>query len=164
MEFDTWFDRVESGFSCAGNSVVDTHVLKISDDGREELVKSGSIDLYDMIQSHAESVDINRLIERFSAGDHEALYRRRGVFIDITDMPTNYGAWHKKIHEGMQVFEGLPLEVRREFDFDAGKFFASVGSERFEEVLEKHRQKEVLIDERVVKQMADGTDDRHIEE
>lgn len=126
-------DRV---YSNPGNGVVDTYrsvVDKVS--GVIELKKSGKYDLYAYIQSHASSVDINTILDRFAAGDTSVLFRREPLFFDATEFPDSYAAMYQKIIDAQAYFERLPVEVRDKFGHSPETFFATLGQDKWFEYM-----------------------------
>ena len=112
--------------------------MKVFDDGSRDLVVVGQIDTYEMIQSHRDSVDLKLTLERYARGDNSAINRRQAFFGDFTNMPTSLAELSQRILDAQDLFNSLDVEARREFDFDAGKFFASIGTPEFEAIVEKY--------------------------
>lgn len=94
--------------------------------GHMELKEVGKESLYDFIQSHKESCDINVILARFSAGDTTALAKRQMFYADLTDFPTTYADVVNTMHGAEDYFTGLPVEVRAKFGHDFNKFLASL--------------------------------------
>lgn len=136
----TWFDRVygpgavlenyEIKFSKSGSPFKRERVLKDTK-GVQELVETGKSDMYSYIQSHADSVDINKILERYKSGDLTVLDRQKGAYLDIANAPKNLAEMYSFIRNCQTFFDGLPLEVRKEYDFNAAKFVEDIGSEKF---------------------------------
>lgn len=91
--------------------------------------------LYEYIQSFAESTDINLLVKKFEAGDITALNKREGQFLDLTQMPTNYFEMVNKINDSKYEFDRLPIEIKEKFDNNVNKFIASIGQDDWFEKL-----------------------------
>lgn len=100
-----------------------------------ELIESGKIDTYSEIQSHADSVDINAIIARAAAGDVSALNRRQPLYFDATEFPQTYAEMYQKIIDATNYFEQLPLEVRDKFGHSPETFFASIGTDLWNDVM-----------------------------
>lgn len=133
MAFRSWLDREsrEIFYSKPGSGIVDVMSPVVDNDGRISLVVSGKHDLYSEIQSHKDSVDIHVLLQRFKNGDIDALNRRSGAFIDVTDMPQNYAELLNTMIETRQYFDSLSPEIKGKFHDDFGEFVSSFGSEAF---------------------------------
>lgn len=131
MKFNTAFDPHSRIFASPGNRKRQKYRTRYNDIGQLELVPNGQDDIYDMIQSHAESVDIDTILSKFVAGDPDALAKTQGTFGDFTNLPTSYAEMLNIINESEQFFEQLPLEVREQFHFNFGEFISSMDSQEF---------------------------------
>lgn len=94
--------------------------------GHMELKEVGKESLYQFIQSHKESCDINVILARFSAGDTTALAKRQMFYADLTEFPTTYADVVNTMHGAEDYFTRLPVEVRAKFGHDFNKFLASL--------------------------------------
>ena len=96
-----------------------SHILysgRYTDTGHFVLEESGKEDIYDKIQSHAASVDIHAILDRFRRGDIEALGDvSRSVYFDTAEMPKNYAHLLNIVNEGEQAFMSLPVEEREKY-------------------------------------------------
>lgn len=99
---------------------------QIAKDGTYELVESGRDDLYAAIQSHAESVDIHVILDRYARGDLGALSRVQGVYADVTGVPGTYAEMLNLVVAGEAQFNSLPLETRAKFDHSYAKWIAAM--------------------------------------
>lgn len=95
-------------------------------DGGFELKESGREDLYASIQSHAQSVDIHVILERFARGDVSALSKVQGTYGDFTTVPKTYAELLNSVIQGEQYFLSLPVEVRARFGHDFNKWLVSM--------------------------------------
>lgn len=101
------------------------------EDGVMDLVEAGREDLYDFIQSHADSVDIHVLLARFQNGDVDALSRVQGAYGDFTNMPTSYAELLNKVNEGQSFFNSLPVDIRAKFHHNFAEFMAGMDKPDF---------------------------------
>lgn len=99
---------------------------QIAKDGTYELIESGRDDLYASIQSHAESVDIHVILDRYVRGDLGALSRVQGVYADVTGVPGSYAELLNLVIAGEAQFNSLPLETRAKFDHSYAKWIAAM--------------------------------------
>lgn len=121
----------------SGDRLNPEYKLQINDDGTEELVVTGFIDTYEMIQSHADSVDIKAIIARCtSSGDMSELYKDEGFYADMTIMPKTRVEALQAIAEAENVWMKLPKEAKEKFDNDMNKFFASAFTDEWYSKLE----------------------------
>lgn len=77
---------------------------------------SGEEDLYGYIQSHKDSCDIHKMLERFAAGDEDALSQAQGFYADVSGMPQTYAEVLNAVLAGEATFNQLPAEVKAQFD------------------------------------------------
>lgn len=99
---------------------------QIAKDGTYELIESGREDLYASIQSHADSVDIHVILDRYARGDVGALSRVQGVYADVTGVPGTYAEMLNLVVAGEAQFNSLPLETRAKFDHSYAKWIAAM--------------------------------------
>ncbi|QCS36459.1 minor capsid protein [Capybara microvirus Cap3_SP_391] len=97
-------------------------------------------DIYEKIQADLEDSKIENIIQRVEYGDVGALSARQGIYADIADMPTSWAEAQTKITAMEQIFNKLPLEVRKAYDFNFRAFIADYGSDQFMEALGVHRE------------------------
>ncbi|ALS03457.1 VP3 [Gokushovirus WZ-2015a] len=108
-----------------GNPVMKTYAGSYDENGRLVLQVSGEINLYDEIQSHAESCDIHAIMERYKNGDVSALSRAQGFFGDVLDFPKTYAEALNHMNEMERQFMNLPVEIREKFGNSFPEFLAS---------------------------------------
>lgn len=136
MFFDSWIDRVYDEKKSvryahvSGSGMKRERVLKDTQ-GIMQLEDCGTSDLYHYIQSHKDSVDINKILERYRSGDISVLDQQRGQYLDISDAPKSLAEMYSFIRNCGTFFDSLPLEVRKEYDFNPAAFVADIGSDRF---------------------------------
>lgn len=115
--FRTQFDPHFRYLQPVGNRVHNLRQGRFDDSGIFVLDIAGSEDIYDMIQSHAASVDIHVILDRFRRGDINALGdASRSVYSDISDMPRNYAQLLNFVIDGERAFMSLPVDERAKFD------------------------------------------------
>lgn len=113
-------------YSCAGNRFNPTFSVVFDEKGVKDLEVSGKVDTYAEIQSHADSVDINIILERFANGDINALNRRTGVYLDLTDMPRNYTEVFQLVSDATDYFEHMPVDFKSRYNNSVSQFLAAV--------------------------------------
>lgn len=148
--FRTKYDSYDIPVSCVGTMFENDYKMKVFDDGSRDLVIVGQTDIYSKIQSFKDSVDLKLVLERYARGDESALNRRHAFFGDFTHMPTSLAELSQRILDASDLFNNLDVEVRREFDFDAGKFFASIGTEKFDAIAAKFNPGGTIIDKPIL--------------
>lgn len=133
VNFKTKYDVHPRVFQHPGSRVKDVYTAAYDDLGHLDLVKTGQEDLYGYIQSHADSVDIHLLIERFVRGDTDALARAQGFFVDASDMPKTYAEVLNSVIAGEQTFDKLPAEVKQRFSNSFAVWMSSFEQPDFSE-------------------------------
>lgn len=113
-----------------GSKLHKTYKSKIVD-GSLELVEDGVINIYEMIQSHKDSCDVNLIIARFANGDSAALNKYKGFFGDVTEFPKTYAEMFERMSNAEVIFDRLPADIRAKYDNDVIKFVSDFGSPDF---------------------------------
>lgn len=101
-------------------------------DGVMDLIPTGKANLYDEIQSHADSVDIHVLLKRYAESGDPALFSRvQGAYGDFTEMPTTFAGALNTLIAAEAYFNGLPVDVRAQFGHSFQQFIASMDKSDF---------------------------------
>lgn len=109
MIFNSWLERLSDNgefFSAVGSRL--RPLYKMVDD---ELVEDGQDNIYERIQSFADSVDINKIVERYASGDTYALEQRLASYVDVTEVPDDLrglmeaGNELRRIYSENEVFQ-----------------------------------------------------------
>lgn len=130
--FENKYERQGKRYSSAlGDRFAPVYTLSASEKGVIELDITSEKDLYAEIQSHADSVDIKSILLRYEKGETDVLDRKKGSYIDITEMPTNFAGLISFIQTAKNNFLELPLEVRREYNHSAEEYIADIGSQKW---------------------------------
>lgn len=118
-----------------GKRMKDEKQLRIVD-GKEELVKIGETDFYDYIQSHADSVDINKIIARcVNTGDFSELNVMPSRFMDTVGMPKTLAEAHVMIKDAENYFNHLPTDIKKQYNNNFTEFIQDIGTSHFENVV-----------------------------
>lgn len=134
LSFRTQFDR-QAVISQPGERFQDTYNPIVTDTGSIDLEVSGKRDLYAYIQSHADSVDINLIVQRYASGDGNALNQRNSLYGDFTDFPKTYAEMQQRFIDAENLFMSLKPDDRAKYNYNVAEFIADIGSERWLEVL-----------------------------
>lgn len=124
--FRTQFEKAPSISTEPGSRTKVMYGPKYDKQGRMYLVETGVHDLYAEIQSHADSVDIHVLLERFAQGDPGALTRIQGTYGDFTQLPGSFAEALNIMAAAEQYFMSLPVDVRDRFGQDFNQFIAAM--------------------------------------
>lgn len=98
-------------------------------DGTIELKVSDRIDIKKEINSHRDETDMAFILSRLMAGDDSVLNPNPPMYGDFTQFPKSYVEMLNLVLDGERYFDSLPLDVRKNFDNDRCKWFASIGTE-----------------------------------
>lgn len=135
MKFPTQYDpnSFELSVSNPGTSIHTIFSPRYTDDGHMYLEKTGEEDIYDQIQSHAESCDIYSILRRFANGDVAVLSKVQGTYGDFTQVPKTYAEMLNALNTAEAEFMRLPLDVRAKFDHSFEHWLSSMDSLDFAE-------------------------------
>lgn len=154
--FRTKFDEDKKSkvFSNPGDMYKTEYQLRVVDNN-DSLEPVGESNLYDYIQSHADSVDLHKILERCAlVDDYSILNRMPGRFMDVTEMPKNLADAYSMIQDAKAMFDRMPLDIKEAYDSNFVEFIADLGSKRFDNLvgdfLEKEKLKEAAKDITVV--------------
>lgn len=114
--------------SCSGDGEHQLYSSKVMPDGKVKLFQAGKEDFHAMIQSFKESTDISYILAKLAAGDNSVL-RPGATFGDFTNVPNNYAELLQLQIDTNRLYDSLPVDVKKQFDNDVNKFFASAGTE-----------------------------------
>lgn len=105
--------------------------------GHKKLVKTGETNVYDKIQSFKDETLIYNILDRFSAGDINAINKVKGNYGDFTEMPKTLMEAQNKLIQAERTFNELPTEVRAEFNHSYEQFIAAAANGKAEEKINK---------------------------
>lgn len=130
--FRTQFEPRERVYQPFGDPIKVLYGPVFDEHGVMDLVETGRENLYDYIQSHADSVDIHVLLKQYAeTGDPGLFARVQGAYGDFTQMPTTFAGALNTLIAAEQYFEGLPVEVRAQFGHSFQQFIASMDKSDF---------------------------------
>ena len=112
-----------------GNKFANEYSMQIDEKGHKILKKVGETNVYEKIQAGLEDTLIENILTRAAMGDTNALNRIQGNYIDCTEMPKTLAEAQNRILLLKSEFDGLPVELRREYNFSA---------EDYDNLLEKY--------------------------
>lgn len=123
---------------------------KVNDDGSIDLYETGKEDWYGYIQSFKDSVDIHVILSKCANGDMSALSAVQGFYGDVKQFPKTKPEMLQLMIDAQRNFEKLPLDVRKEFDYDVNKFIATMDTpEWFEKMKFKLKEEKPIVDQEV---------------
>lgn len=131
QKFKTQFHERKRFFTNPGNPVKVKYGSSYDEAGRVQLVEEGTENLYDFIQSFADSCDIHVLLKRYSNGEVDVLSKVQGMYGDFTEFPTTYAELLNTVNRGEAMFNEFPVEVRAKFNHNFAEFMASLSDGSF---------------------------------
>lgn len=137
MKVKTQYDKNKRFISNAGCKEHILYSSRFNEDGQLELFEVGKQNIPEMINSHAESVDINKIIERFHEGDVSVLNRRPMMFGDFTELPKTYADVLNLARAGEEYFDSLPLDVKQKFNNNFAEWLSTIDKVRAAQAVEK---------------------------
>ena len=131
MKFRSKYSERKEIFLETGTPVKKEYAIRIVD-GEETLAETGESDWYGYIQSHADSVDIHKILERCRMmDDFSPLMRMPAEFMDVTYMPKSLAEAYAMTKDAENFFERMPTSVKEKYDNNFVQFIQDIGSERF---------------------------------
>lgn len=134
--FKTLYSERVRYFTDPGSPIKIVYGSSLDKNGNIIVKEKGRENLADYIDSFAESCDLSVILNRFLHGDTEALNQKKALFMDLTEMPTNYNDMVNQFNNARELFNGLPTDVKEKFDNDINKFYCTVGTEDWFKKLE----------------------------
>lgn len=131
MKFNTLYTESKPIAINPGSSVKKEYQLRVVDN-QMTLVETGKFDLYEYIQSHADSVDIHKILERCAMlDDYSLLNRMPAEFMDVSEMPTNLAEAFAHVKDAENFFNRMPIDIKEKYNNNFIEFISDIGSEKF---------------------------------
>lgn len=139
--FRTKYDTKEPVYSEVGSPIKKLYQLRETKNG-EELVEIGETDLYKYIQSHADSVDIHKILERCAMiEDYGLLNKVPATYMDITEMPKTLAEAYEQVQNAKDLFNRMPIEIKEKYDNNFVQFISGLGDSKFNNIVEEYVKK-----------------------
>lgn len=136
IPFGSKFDRKVSTIPAPSGDVIQMeHTPHMGLDGKRELKLDNPKPIYEMIQAHRESCEIERIIKRALNGDLSVLNAMDGQYIDITGAPNSLAHAQQIIIEAKRQFDMLDNETKAKFDNNAEVFVAMAGTKEWCDIM-----------------------------
>lgn len=152
FKFKTWREDVKHVYSESGDPIKITYSGKYDDDGCLVIEEVGKDNIYEYIQSFAESVDINNIIKRFQAGDVSALEKVQGFYFDATSVPKNMADMLNKLNRAESEFEKLPASFKEKYGNDFARFICTFDPSVLTEIVNNPQSVENVVETSTVAQ------------
>ncbi len=160
--FKTQYDARDRIQSNPGNPIKQLYSGSYNERGQVELKEDGTENIYDFIQSFAESTDIHAIMRRFENGEVDVLEKVQGFYGDVTDMPKTYAEALQRIADSEKVFMSLPVDVRAKFGHSFSEFLAASNDADFLERLGVQVEKPVAPEPEIVKPVVKPVADKEV--
>lgn len=82
---------------------------------------------YMEIQSHADSCDLNVIMQRYQRGELDVLQQVQGYYGDVSNIPSNYADILNETIRGEALFRSLAPDIRSQFGNSVEQFVAALG-------------------------------------
>lgn len=110
-----------------GNGYETKFEFEFNDNGEKVLVAKGVINVYERIQSHKDSVSLDKMIERFTlTGDYSHLVNKEGNYLNILNAPKSLMEAQNTILKATNLFESLPAKVKEFYSNSFSVFLNSL--------------------------------------
>lgn len=131
MKFKSKYEEHERVYTDPGSPIKIEYQLRIIDN-HEEIVETGKSNLYEYIQSHADSVDITKILERCALiDDYSLLNRMPAQFLDVTEMPKSLAEAFAQVQDAKNFFDRMPMEIKEKYNQNYLEFISDIGTDRF---------------------------------
>lgn len=134
MKYKTQYDEKKVRYYT--NTGEKEHIVyssKFDENGNIVLFEAGRQNIPEFINSHAESVDINVILQRFTEGDTSALSRRQLMFGDFTQTPKTLADALNLVIAGENMFNSLDPEDKKKFNNNFVQWLATLDKVKAEE-------------------------------
>lgn len=150
MKFRSKYSERVRKYIEPGSGIKTEYTLQVKDN-ELTLVETGKTDLYAYIQSHADSVDIHKILERCALlDDYSMLNRMPAEFMDTTEMPKSLAEAFEMTKNAENMFMRFPTDLKEKYNNNFLEFLADLGTEHFNEnvtkFLDSIKEKTVIDD------------------
>ena len=147
MEFYSRIKKPDTKPAPSGNKIAPTFNLRMSKStGRQELIESGTTNIYEKIQAAKDSTLIYNIIERYKNGDVQALNQHNLQYGDTTILPKTLAGMKQALIDAENNFNNLPLEVRKEFNQNVNEYLTAIDNGTIKDKLAKFAPKQEVAD------------------
>lgn len=122
--------------------------MVFDDSGKRVMKPCGETDIQAFIESHAASVDINNIINRYMSGDEDVFEKIKGIYEDVTGMPSNLMEILNIANNTRNAFEALPPEIKEIYNNSVNEFL--VEPDRYE--------KSIKVNESVIEEVKENVE------
>lgn len=106
-----------------------------NEDGTISLKAASKKDIKAEINSHAAETDMAVIVQKLMMGDSSVLSVKKPLFGDFTQFPTTYAEAFDLVNRSEKAFESLSPDIKQKFDNDCAKWFSSIGSQEWLDIM-----------------------------
>lgn len=150
-KFYTKYNKPAGTKSPAGEIMRTLYSSRFDKNGNVEIYEIGKQNVYEYIQSHAESVDINVILAKFAAGDTKVLQKVESRYIDTIGLPTTYAEMLNVVIGAEQHFDSLSADEKSKYGNSFERYLSSL-DQVVQESVETEVQGTIKTDEPEVKE------------
>lgn len=110
----------------------------------DHLIKSGVENQQAIIDSYADSTDIQLIVKRITEEEYDRLVNSRKVYMDTTVMPQTIADIKNQYRESLSMFNDLPEVVKSDLGGSFSKF-VKMSDKDFEKFIISHSVKEAPV-------------------
>ncbi|QCS36174.1 minor capsid protein [Capybara microvirus Cap1_SP_147] len=126
-------------FSNPGKRVKKEYKMTILKDGKKELIECGETDIQNFINSFHDDTELHHVIEKYQMlQDPTLLNVHPGWYGDVSDFPNTLADMYRLTQNATDFFNSLPVDIRKEFNFSDTQFYASVGTDAYNDIMNKY--------------------------
>lgn len=161
IEFGTRYGERVRVPSNPGCDVSPVYSARFDDHGRLVLEQVGEKNVFEEIQSHRDEVDLQRILQRYNAGETDILNQVQGFFGDVSGMPTTFPEFFNLMKRSREFFDGLPPAVRQNFGNSFETFVTATQRPDFASML--HSDYQAINPQTIKKEGVDSSEPQHAE-
>ena len=128
IPFRTAYSGQKEHYCPTGDGKAEEYGYEYNNKNQKVLVKTGEKDLYKEIQSYHDSTRIENILARVAIGDMSD-FRPDGIYTDATKIPNNLIEAKKEMLKVENLWNHMPNDVKREYNFNIDEFMAAAGTE-----------------------------------
>lgn len=133
-----------------GNGYETKFEFEFNENGEKVLVAKGVINVYERIQSHKDSVSLDKMIERFTlTGDYSHLVNKEGNYLNILNAPKSLMDAQNTILKASSLFDNLPANIKQIYSNNFSVFLNSLQSSQGHTLL-THLLNGGFVDEKTI--------------
>lgn len=102
---------------------------------------------YEETQAARDAVDLKKILERYKAGDEDALERVNGFYMDTVNIPKTIGEMYDAMSTAQMVFDSMPIEIKNKYNNNPATFWKEYGTESFDNFVNDYRAMFILGDD-----------------